>query len=89
MKTETPSIKPLADNGHASTFEEANSTVSALLKRGELPHAEDTPWDDEQKALVAEYMTRIECVFDDMPNNGKLYFSHAAEVLRHVARKFD
>lgn len=55
----------------------------------ELPHDPNTEWNDEQKLLVKEYLELIEDAFEALPNNGRFYFSHAAEVLRHVARKFD
>lgn len=59
------------------------------IKETELPHNPLHHWDDEQKRLIATYLQMIEAQFYLLPGNERFYFSHAAEVLRHVARSYD
>jgi hypothetical protein len=55
----------------------------------ELPHDPNSPWDDEQKKLAAEYLVLVEDAFEKLPNNGKFYFAHAAAILRQIADELD
>lgn len=46
-------------------------------------------WDAEQENLAREYYERLQQAFADMPNSGRLYYAHAAAVLRQVADEMD
>lgn len=57
--------------------------------REEISHASDIPWDGEQLRMAKIYKKLVMDAFDQIPNNGKFYFKHAAAVLRQCAEEWE